>query len=497
MNYSKVVSKKLDENLATMNYLFHTDKNKDFILREFTSKNGQKYFLACLDGMINNQLVGELIIRPLMLNTEQNLSVFDTVQTNSTKVSTLIEDATSAILAGDTAVFADGEASCVICETKGFDRRGVSTPVTEVVVKGSQESFTESIRTNITLIRKIIRSNHLCTEFISVGSINKNLTGLIYLDDIVNKKTLAQVRDRLNEIQGDFIMGSGMVEQLIEDRPFSLFPSILSTERPDRVSNYLASGRIGIVVDGSPFVIIVPVTLSTLLDSPEGNTQRWVSGTFSRLVRMFAFFCSTMLSGMYLAIIMFSREEIPTQLLNAIVSARTDIPFPSVIEVILMEIFFELVREGGLRTPNALGGAIGIVGALILGQSAVEANLVSPVTLIIVALSGLGNTALPDYDLAFGLRVIKILFILMGAAMGFVGIAIAFVLVLINLANQKSFGVPMLSMQALKWSNGSPVVWQFPLWKQKSRPRELFPQKQNQYPPKARKWDNNRRGDEA
>lgn len=497
MNYSNIVSKKLDENIETIKYMFHADKNKDIILREFTSPRGRKYFLACLDGMVNSELIGKLILRPLMTLTDEKRNIADVVQISSAKLTESMDSIASAILSGDAALFEDDSATCLVCEAKGFDYRSVSTPSIEVSVKGSQESFTEAIRPNITLVRRIVRSKHLCTEFVTVGSINQNLCGLMYLDDVVNKKMLARVRDRLTSIEGDFIMGNGMVEQLIEDRPFSLFPSVLSTERPDRVAGYLSSGRVAIIIDGSPFAIIAPVTLSVLLDSPEGNTQRWPSGTFTRSIRMVAFFCSTMLSGLYLAVILFSREMIPTQLLNAIVSSRADIPFPSVLEVAVMELFFELVREGGLRTPNALGSAIGIVGALILGQSAVEANLVSPVTLIVVALSGLGNTALPDYDLAFGLRIIKVLFIVLGATMGFVGISIGCLLVLINLANQESFGVPLLSLQALKWSNGSPVSWQTPLWRQKSRPRELNPQDPEQYPPKARGWDNDRRGDEA
>lgn len=492
---AKTVSSSLNENLEAMKLIFRTDKNNDLILRGFMSKSGKQYLCVCMDGMIDSKTVAEFIIRPLVRNEDTRRAVPDIVEINSVKSADALDDVVTAILSGDTAVFEDGCASCVVCETKGFDRRSVSAPTNEGVVKGSQEGFTEAIRTNITLIRRLLHTRHLCTEFITVGDMNHSICGLVYIDNIVNEKTLERVRGRLREIKGDLIMGSGMVEQLIEDRPFSLFPSILSTERPDRTANYLSSGRIAIIVDGSPYAIIVPVTLAILLDSPEGNTQRWSNGTLSRLIRMFALFCSTMISGLYLAIILFNREMIPSQLLNAIVTSRADIPFPSLFEVLVMELFFELVREGGLRIPNALGGAIGIVGALILGQAAVEANLVSPVTLIIVALSGLGNTALPDYDLAFGLRAVKLMFILLGATMGFVGISTAIVLVLIILSNQESFGVPMLSMQSLKWSTGSPVFWQFPLWRQKSRPRELSPQQTFQYPRKARQWDNDRRGD--
>lgn len=491
MIHSKVVSETLDHNLETMKYIFHADVNADIILREFDSGYGKRCFLAYIDGMANQQFISDFILRPLLLaeKGKQNPAIRDYIQMSFAKNAAEIDEVTQAVLVGDTVIFEEGSGQAVICETKGFASRSVSEPTAEVVVKGSQEGFNEVIRTNVTLIRRIIKNSQLCTEFIQVGDVNQNLCAVVYLDDLVNKDVLTEVKRRLNLIKGDFIMGSGMIEQMIEDKPFSLFPSILSTERPDRVASYLADGRVAVVCDGSPFVIVVPVSISLLLDSPEGASARWTNGTFPRIIRMLALLCTTMLSGVYLALVIYHREMIPTQLLGAIVAAQANVPFPVLLEVLLMEFAFELVREAGLRTPNALGGAIGIVGALILGQSAVEANLVSPVTLIIVALSGLGNTVIPDYDLAFGLRMIKIFFIFLGAILGFLGIAIAIVLVITILANQRSFGVPMLSMQTLKWGAGSPLFFQWPVWKQRSRPREVGPQKSKRFPDQARAWE--------
>ena len=489
--YDKI-SANLDENVKNIKELFHSEKNRDFIGRAFTAENGRRFYAACVDGMASRLDIGTLIIQPLQLCREQERPAADLVRTISTRTADDFATVVSSILAGDCAVFEDGASICVLCETKGFFARGVSTPMTESVIKGPQEGFSEPIRTNITMIRRIIQSADLVTEFFSVGGVNKGLCAVMYLDSLANRELLAKVRKRLKNISGDFIMGTGMVEQLIEDRPFSLFPSILSTERPDRAAYQLSQGRVAILVDGSPFAMIVPVTMAVLLDSPESNTQRWTSGTFTRLIRLFALFCATMLSGLYLALVLYSREMIPAPLLGSLVAARAGIPLPSVFEVLMMELFFELVREGGVRSPASLGGAIGIVGALILGQSAVSANLVSPVTLIVVALSGVGNIALPDYDLAFGVRIMKLMFILFGATMGFVGISAACVILLVLLVNQDSFGVPMLSIQAVRWSAGFPLFRQTPLWTQKIRPRELKVQKEQQFPPRARGWD---RGD--
>lgn len=484
------VSTLIGESLGAMKTIFHSERNNDIVFREFQSGTGTRFFVAYIDGMSNGQTINEFILKPVMLNQSPEKTGGQLVQTPGINATVSLKDAVTGILNGDAVLFEDGRDQCLILEAKGFDARSISEPETEKAIKGSRESFTESIRTNTTLIHRILRTPDLCCEFMQIGDINQGQCAVMYLDNVVNQKTLREVKKRLEEIRGDFIMGSGMVEQLIEDSPLSLFPSILSTERPDRASGYLAMGRIVILCDGSPQAIVVPVSLALLLDSPEGNTQRWQSGSLSRLIRMFAFFCSTMLSALYLSLLIYHREMIPTQLLGNIVVARAGIPFPSIIEVLVMELFFELVREAGLRSPNALGSAMGIVGALILGQSAVEANLVSPVTLIVVALSGLGNIALPDYDLAFGIRIIKLLFILGASLLGFLGIAIVLVITLTLLGSQRSFGVSMLSMQSVCWDSGNPVVFQWPLWKLRYRPRDLHVQRDEAYPKISRKWTN-------
>lgn len=482
------VSTSLGDNLAVMRTLFHADRNNDIIFREFVSGRGTRCFVGYIDGMSNAQIINDYIIKPVMLNTDPAKNGRALVQNHDLKASVSIMDAVEGILGGDAAFFEEGEDQGLVLEAKGFDSRSISEPDTEKTIKGSRESFTEAIRTNTTLIHRALRTEDLCCEFSKIGKINKNLCAVMYLDNVVNKKTLREVKKRLEEIEGDYILGSGMVEQLIEDSPFSLFPSVLSTERPERAANYLAMGRIIILCDNSPYAIVAPVSLAILLDSPEGNSQRWQSGSLARLIRMFAFFCSTILSALYIALVSYHREMIPTQLLSNLVVAAAGIPFPLIVEVLLMEFFFELVREAGLRSPNALGSAMSIVGALILGQSAVEANLVSPVTLIVVALSGLGNIALPDYNLAFGIRVLKFLFILGGTSLGFLGIAIALVLALAMLGNQRSFGISMLSIQTLRWDSTNPVIFQWPLWKQRYRPRDLQAQREQAYPKISRKW---------
>ncbi|MBQ9957943.1 MAG: spore germination protein, partial [Clostridia bacterium] len=410
------------------------------------------------------------------------------IQYNNVKSETSIDRAAASILMGDTLVYADGGKKCAVVETKAFDRRSVSSPDTESVIKGSHEGYTESIRTSITLLRRIIKSPKLCTEFVSVGKINDCKCAIMYLDDLTSDELVNKVKFRLNNIKGDFISGAGMVEQLIEDSTWSLFPSILSTERPDRTAEYLAAGRIAVICDNTPFALIMPISLSVLLDSPEGNQQRWQSGTFSRIIRTFAFILSILLSGIFLALTCFHHELIPSQLLTIIAETRRQIPFSAMAEYIVMEIFFELVREAGLRVPNAIGSAIGVVGGLILGQAAVEAGIVSPVTLIIVAISGIANAVIPDYELSSGIRVLKFGFIILGGTLGFLGIGAGIILVLTMLAKQSSFGVSMLSSTTKQNSVNGNMVYQRPIWKQELRAFSLKPKSLRQQPQISRLW---------
>ena len=482
--------KNIDKNISFIKDKFCYGKNTDIIIREFKNKKGVRCFIAYIDGMANTAGINDFIIRAVMLNDEDknNFDLIGKIQYNNVVAQSDIEKATESIIDGDTLVYADGDNKCAVVETKAFDKRSVSAPDTESVIKGSHEGFTESIRTSITLLRRIVKSPKLCTEFVSVGNVNKCKCAIMYLDDLTSDELVNKVKFRLNNIKGDFISGAGMVEQLIEDSTWSLFPSILSTERPDRTAEYLAAGRIAIICDNTPFALIMPISLSILLDSPEGNQQRWQSGTFSRIIRTFAFILSVLLSGIFLALTCFHHELIPSQLLTIIAETRRQIPFSAVAEYIIMEIFFELVREAGLRVPNAIGSAIGVVGGLILGQAAVEAGIVSPVTLIIVAISGIANAVIPDYELSSGIRVLKFGFIILGGTLGFLGIGAGIILVLTMLAKQSSFGVSMLSSSRKAHAANGNMVYQRPIWKQELRAFSLKPKSIHQQPKISRLW---------
>lgn len=468
---------------------FKSDINTDIIIRELKSADNVEYFIAFIDGMADTSVVNDYIVRPIMLSNSRNKSSIDlVVEFGNYSTTQDIDAACSMVLNGDTMIIMNGYDKCGVCETKGFDKRSVSSPETENVVKGSHEGFNESIRSNITLIRRAVKSNQLITEMIKVGNLSNEICGVLYLDGVTNIELVNEVKRRIKGIKGDYYSGAGMIEQMIEDSKFSIFPTVLSTERPERAAQYLAAGRVVIVCDNSPFAIIVPITASELFDSPEGNQQRWQSGTLAKLIRIFAFLCATLLSGLYIAMLNFHREMLPAQLLKIIAESRAVIPFTAMSELIIMEVFFELVREAGLRIPNAIGSAVGVVSGLILGQAAVNANIVSPVTLIIVAITGIANAAIPDYDLALGIRISKFGLIILSGMFGLLGFSIGVVLLALMLCGQHSFGIDMAKRSELRSTPAGALV-QTPLWMQEMRTKYLNTKKERQQPNVSRTWE--------
>ncbi len=484
------VYKKTSQNRFFIEKTFHATVNKDIIIRSFLTPGKVECLVVYIDGMASSEAVNDFIVRPLMLCEQKCFDKYNVLQYNDCTKTPDLNTVVSRILKGDTAVFVDGSDDCAMCETKGFERRSISSPMTEAVVKGSQEAFNENMRSNVTLIRKAIKSPSLITEMIDVGKISNEICAVMYLDDVTDKRFVDEVKRRLNNISADYVSGSGMLEQMIGDSRLSLFPSVLTTERPERASQYLNSGRVVIICDNSPFAIILPVTFSEFLDSPEGNQQRWQSGTFARLIRSFAFVCAAVLSAIYISVINFHQEMLPSQLLLLIAQSRSQIPFSSLAELIVMEVFFELVREAGVRVPNAVGSAIGVVGGLILGSAAIDAGMVSPVTLIIVAISGLANSVLPDYDFSFGIRVIKFALIILGGTLGLYGVMFGIAATVMLLSTQKSLGEDFIASPFSSKTINSNAFLQMPLWKQQRRSARLGTVRPHQQPDISRRWDN-------
>lgn len=483
------VSESYIKNKAVFEKIFRADKNTDIVIRDFKTAGNLNGFIVYIDGMVRSDAVNEYVLKPLFLTREKLNAerLKSTVQINSVSVTHKFDDAVKAVLMGDTAVCIDGVNQFITCETKGFDRRSVGKPDNENTVKGSKEAFSESIRTNTTLIRKIVKNPGLVSEFMQLGNITGNYCAVMYIDGLANPSIIECVKRRLQSIKCDYIAGSGMVEQFIEDGPFNILPGILSTERPDTAALHICQGRVAVVVDGTPFVLVMPVSVSQFIKSAEDSSLRWQYATVLRAIRFVSVLIAMLLPGIYIAIVNYHRGMIPTDLLIAIAKSQENVPFPAVFEILLLEGAFELIREAGVRVPGAVGNTIGIVGGLILGQSAVTAGIVSPVVIIIIAFTVIANFAIPDYSFSFGIRILRIFFILLASFLGFAGIGLGLMAAGV-IATHSSFGVGMLSPISPKTRGKANLLYNPPVWKKERRPEEINPSDIHNQPRISRGW---------
>lgn len=378
-----------NKNIEFIKDKYSTLINSDIKIREFCiyAQNKQyKSFLFYIDGMIDSNAISRFVLDPLMLKAKTNTSSTpDQVSSDQNKVTIVkpfdlqsyitdslvpqndvstseeFSDIFSQVNSGVSALFIDSISVAFLIDAKGFEKRGIPVPEDEFVIRGSQEGFIENIRTNTSLIRRLINNENLVIENTSVGKISKTSCCICYMKNIANPDLVAEVRYRINNLAVDSIISSGELEQLITDSPFSL-PEMVATERPDRTASYLLDGRVAIIVNGTPYVLVAPGVLRDFLTSSEDTNLPYIFTNFLKLIRFFALIITLTLPGFYIAITMFHQEIIPTELLFAIVSTRSSVPFPIIVEIIIMDLCLELIRESGVRVPSPLGQTIGIVG---------------------------------------------------------------------------------------------------------------------------------------
>ncbi|GKU23470.1 spore germination protein [Clostridium folliculivorans] len=494
---NETITTSIEDNIKLINSKFNAPTNKDIIIRRFLIADKYMAFIAYLDGMVNEQIINDFILRPLLnikgfQQKEQQCQldyILESIlETNKAQKLKKPKGVINEILLGNTVLYINECNFYVTNETKGFPARGVEKPAIEGTVTGAQEAFNESLRVNISLVRKIIKNENLTTEFLSMGERNKNQCAIMYLNGLVNPAIVDEVKRRISSIETDYNAGDGMIEQFIEDSTFSIIPTMLTTERPDRTASHIAEGRVAIICEGTPFAKVVPINFVSLLHSPEDAFMRFPYGTILRLVRLIGMFIATLLPSIYVAMTNFHQEMIPTDLLIAIVKAKENVPFPTIVEVVLMEFSFELIREAGIRIPGIIGNTLGIIGALILGQAAVQANIVSPVLIIIVAITGLGNFAIPSFSLGLAIRLIRFGFIASGALLGFYGITCFMMLLGIYLVNIKSFGIPIFAPVLPRTSKSNDYIVRYPVWKQDKRIDSINPLDTTRQPKISRKW---------
>lgn len=453
-----ILLKDLEKNLNVIKDKF-TDAY-DFVCRELEVGDVYRIKVAILfiDGLVNKTNINEYTIGSLIKEEEIKSftlkgfksSILDIVSKEilyeaEMKEEFTIEKIINSILSGDTVLLIDNVDRAIVIGERGWPARGVQEPQTETVIRGPRDGLTETLKTNTSLIRRRIKDTNLKIIVHQIGKRSKTDVAVMYMEDIVNKSLLQQVNERLRSIDIDAVLDSSILENLMEDNHLSAFPQIENTERPDSVAASLYEGRVAIIVDNSPFALIVPATLGTLLQSTEDYYKRWPESVVIRILRIIAVFLATLSPALYVAVIAYHPGLLPTKLTYYLAASRINVPFPAVVETFLMEATIELIRESGTRISGPVGTTIGIVGGLIIGQAAVEAGIVSAILIIIVAITTIASFAIPSYELAGGLRVWRFMFIISAAVLGLYGIMLCGIVLGTHLIKLNSFEVPFTS----------------------------------------------------
>lgn len=479
------LSMNLDENIEKINMLF--ENCTDIVKREVELGTDKKIRIygVYTDGLVNREILEHYLLSvafdyknseceiedhrtPTQIIMQHFSATFDVKEVNK------MDDLIKAILSGDSAIFVDQSDKGLVIATKGWPGRGVGEPNAESVVRGPRDGFTETIRFNTVLVRRRIRDTKLKVKMMSYGTRSRTDIAIMYMEDIAKPELVEEVETRLNKYVVDGVFDSGYIEQLIEDSWKSPFPQTQATERPDKFAASLLEGKVGIIVDNSPFGIIVPATLNAFYQASEDYYQRWQIMSFIRILRYLVSFLSFTLPGLYIAILNFQPTMLPTPFAVSIAAAREGVTFSTVTEIVVMELIFELFREAGIRAPGAIGHVIGLVGGIVIGQAAVDANIVSPMIIIIISLTAICTFAVPDYSLTSAFRLIRYMFIALSAFLGLYGFLIAFLITFIHLSSLESFGVPYLAPYNISDRNGfndlKDTILRFPTFMQTTRP---------------------------
>ncbi len=475
------VSNNIDKNIARFGEIF--SECSDIKMQEMCigSHGNIKCHLSYIEVAISNTTLRDTAIgKALAFLEKQNVvEMKKQLDGNGMGIADItwyefVEDAALGLLTGDAILFVDGYDKAIKIADEGYPGMGIQEPDSEKVVRGSKEGFADSVKINTSLLRKRIRSTKLCVKEKKLGVRSHTLVNLVYMKDLVRRPLLEEIERRLEQYEIDGVLDSGIIEQLSEEKWYSPFPQFATTQRPDKAATAILEGRIVLFSDNSPTALILPTDFNSFLQTSDDYYNRFEIASFARILRYIAVFFAMTLPGLYIAVTNFHTQILPTTLLLAFQEARFGVAFPAALEVILMEIAFEMLREAGVRLPGTMGNTIGIVGGLIIGQAAVDANLVSPIIVIVVAFTALCSFAIPSEEFAFAFRLLKFFFIALCAWEGYFGFLIGIMMVLIHLSKLKSFGLnyltPFVGPEQYKGDGKKDAIVRFPLRLLKKRP---------------------------
>ena len=476
LNYST----DLNENLRNFKQIFKDCSDIKFREFEIGGENLAKAAIIYVDGLIDSRTIDDQVLKNLMININLKSAHFNIKKEVKNAVLSVtelneeqnIEKIVDEILDGYTALFIDRADAALLIKLIGIEKRSISEPKTEVSIRGPFDHFIEDINTNISLIRRRIKSPQLKMKSMKLGNYTKTDIAISYIEGLVTEDLINEVEKRIAKIKADSILYAETIEEYLEDNRYSPFPQLDRTERPDKAVANLLEGRIVIVVDNTSEVIILPVIFAQYLQSVDDYTERPLAGSFIRGFRLVSINLALLLPSLYVAVITYHPEMLPTPLLLSIAGAREAVPFPVFVEALLMELTFEILRESGVRLPRQIGQAVSIVGALVIGQAAVQAAIVSPQMVIIVALTGIASFTIPSYSLSLAIRILRIPLIFLAGSFGLFGVLIGMLLILVHLSSLRSYGVPYMSPLApFNLRDMKDVVVRAPWWAMVNRPR--------------------------
>ncbi|MCH5334026.1 MAG: spore germination protein [Agathobacter sp.] len=493
------ISRNIEQNIAEYQRLFSECADIKMRRMALGEGNRRECFLAYVEVSVSNMLLENTALGRALayLGRTEDSEIDRVLDSNAMGISDVtpfeyIEDAAAGMLTGDAILFVDGYDKALKIADKGYPGAGVKEPDSEKVIRGSKEGFTDSVKMNTALIRKRIRSTRVKVKNIQQGLYSHTLVNLVYMEDLAYPSVIEEIEKRIGEYEIDGVMDSGIIEQLAERKWYSPFPQFQTTQRPDRAAMAVLEGRVVVMSDNSPTALILPTDFNSFLKTSDDYYNRFEVATFARILRFMASFFALAFPALYLAVTNFHTQILPTPLLLSFWEARIGVPFPAALEVILMELAFELLREAGVRLPGAMGNTIGIVGGLIIGQAAVEANLVSPIVVIVVAFTALCSFSIPNEEFAFSFRILKFFLIVMAAWLGFFGFLLGLLTVLIHLCKLKSFGIPYLmpfvGADLNDYQDERDSIWRAPLRRMTRRP--IYARRENRLKLKKKKEGN-------
>nr|WP_248925780.1 spore germination protein [Paenibacillus hamazuiensis] len=435
--------------------------NPDVVFRSFLLEKGSRNAaIVYIDGLVDMAAIQEQVIKPLMqaekvmADPESGLPLLDplkeyfmktVISLGHLKMETRLDACISEILSGNCVLLIDGANDMMVLNTSKPNGRSIDEPVTEAVIRGPHEGFVEILHQNIPLLRRRIKDPNLTIIPYKTGRRSQTNVAVIYIKDLCENQLVDEVRRRIEAMDIDDVLESGYIEQMIEDNYLSFFPQVQSTERPDRAASALLEGRVAILTDGSPKALIVPVTFQTFVTAPDDYYDRWLAGSLIRLLRYLAVFMALFLPSIYIAMISYNHGLIPTKLAISIASGREGVPFPSLIEALMMEMTIEILREAGIRLPKPIGQAVGIVGGLVIGQAAVQAGIVSPIMVIVVSLTAMCSFAIAQYEMGLTIRTLRFFSMMSAGIFGIYGIILFVIIITVHAVKLQSFGVPYTS----------------------------------------------------